>query len=262
MPSIKNQHILIIGGSSGIGAGVAKLAATDGVHVSIASSSPTRVEAAVKKLQDAVPGAQIRGYVCDVKDNDVESNLEKLFSDVNTAAGGQLLDHIVYTAARFEFRPLASVSRDYLRDSTQYTYVVPSLIAKLSHKYVKQSTSSSLIFTSGRVADRPMKGGAIGSGVSAAIIGLGRGLALDLAPVRVNVVSPGATNTEMFGSGEQREMLVSGIAKTALLGKVGTPEEVAEAYIYLMKDTNATGSVVRSDGGVLVQPEETIKLFD
>lgn len=80
-----------------------------------------------------------------------------------------------------------------------------------------------------------------------------RALALDLAPIRVNLVSPGTTDTEMQGPDEVRAPTMAAAAKTALLGKVGTPEEVGEAYIYLMKDSNNTGTCASSSGGILLQ---------
>lgn len=78
-----------------------------------------------------------------------------------------------------------------------------------------------------------------------------RNLALDLKPIRVNLVSPGAIQTEMWGSmGEkQRETMFKGIAEKVPTGKVGRPEEVAEAYLWLMKDANVTGIVACSDSG-------------
>lgn len=94
----------------------------------------------------------------------------------------------------------------------------------------------------------------MGSGWAASLYGTVRGLALEMAPIRVNAVSPGATATELWGPpGEARERLEATISARALLGKSGLPEEVGEAYIYLMKDTNNTGSVISSSGGSLLQ---------
>lgn len=94
----------------------------------------------------------------------------------------------------------------------------------------------------------------MGSGWAASLYGTVRGLALEMAPIRVNAVSPGATATELWGPpGETRERLEASISSRALLGKPGLPEEVGEAYIYLMKDTNNTGSVISSSGGSLLQ---------
>lgn len=80
---------------------------------------------------------------------------------------------------------------------------------------------------------------------------MARNLALDLAPLRVNLVSPGSTDTGLWGP--NRAQMREIVAKNALLGKAGSAEEVAEAYIYLMKETNATGSCVSSNGGFLIK---------
>lgn len=94
----------------------------------------------------------------------------------------------------------------------------------------------------------------MGAGWAALLSGAVRALALEMAPIRVNAVSPGATATELWGPpGEARERLEAAVSAAALLGKPGLPEEVGEAYIYLMKDTNNTGSIVSSSGGALLQ---------
>ena len=252
MPSIRGQSILIIGGSSGIGAGVAKLAAADGVTVAIASSNPARVTNTVKAIGDSVPNAKINGFTIDLTSDDVEALLEELFSNV-TAANGTKLDHIIYTANQLNMKPLSEVTVSYLRDSNQFSLIAPMLIAKLGPKYLNPGPKSSLILTSGRVAERPVKGYTMGAHRAAGLYGLTRALALDLAPIRVNIVSPGATETEMWGDEATRAPRREMMKKLILLGKAGTPEEVGEAYIYLMKDSNATGSVVNSDGGALLQ---------
>lgn len=250
MPPISGHSILVIGGSSGIGAAVAKAAAAEGAQVAIASSNQSRVDAAIKNIQNLIPSAKITGYTCDVKQDDVEAHLHKLLSDVTTATA-RPLDHIVYTAGIYDARPLATATAEYLRSSGQFGFVVPLLIAKLAPGFLNKSYTSSLIFTSGRIGEKPMKGATILAGWASALSGIVRGLALDLAPIRVNLVSPGTTDTNMYGP--MREHVMAAVAKTALLGKAGTAEEVAEAYIYLLKDSNNTGSCVSTSGGSLIQ---------
>lgn len=91
----------------------------------------------------------------------------------------------------------------------------------------------------------------MGSGIE----GITRGLAVDLAPVRVNIVCPGAVHTERFDyiPKERLEGVLQGFKDGNLLGKVGTPEELAEAYIYSMKDHFATGAFLQSDGRRLLK---------
>lgn len=148
--------------------------------------------------------------------------------------------------------PLLSLSM--LTQVTTSRLVAPVLIAKLAPRFLKPHWTSSIIFTGGAVGEKPVKGYAVGSGWAASLYGTVRALALEMAPVRVNAVSPGATATELWGPpGEARERLEATITARALLGKPGLPEEVGEAYVYLMRDTNITGSVISSSGGGLVQ---------
>lgn len=88
----------------------------------------------------------------------------------------------------------------------------------------------------------------------AGVEGIVRGLAVDLKPVRVNMVAPGAVLTEIFDpfTPEMRENILEGMKKATLTGEVGRPESVAEAYIYILKDRFITGTVITSDGGRLL----------
>lgn len=148
----------------------------------------------------------------------------------------------------------SSLPLSILMQVTESRLVAPILIAKLAPRFLKTHWTSSIIFTGGQVGEKPVKGYAMGSGWAASLYGTVRGLALEMAPIRVNAVSPGATATELWGPpGEARERLEAAISAGALLNKPGLPEEVGEVYIYLMKDTNNTGSVISSSGGSLLQ---------
>jgi NAD(P)-dependent dehydrogenase (short-subunit alcohol dehydrogenase family) len=194
MPPITGSNMLVIGGSSGIGAAVAKLAAAEDVHVSIASSNHARVEKTVQSIRAAVPNAQVNGYTVDVGKDDAESQLEKLFREVTK---GGPLDHIIYTAVKLEFKFLHDVTIDFLRGVAQFLVFVPLLMAKIAPPFMNKSYRSSITFTSGRIAEKPMKGAAVMAGWGAALFGITRTLALDLAPIRVNLVSPGTTDNEI-----------------------------------------------------------------
>ncbi|KAL5047693.1 hypothetical protein BDW71DRAFT_206062 [Aspergillus fruticulosus] len=227
-----------------IGFSVALLAARQGARVSITSSNPTRVANAVTKLKSQLHAStndpSIQGFVLDLAAPDVEQRLEQLPADVSRPASSESnkLDHIVVTAGRALVRPPAKTDRDprFLRQSPGCT--------------------SSLVFCGGRASEKPIKGWPAAAAYAAGLNGLTRALALGFAPmaIRVNVVHPGATETEIWGATEeQRWGVKEAFEKAALLGKVGRPEEVAEAFVYLLRDSNATGVSVHSSGGVLVQ---------
>ena len=81
--------------------------------------------------------------------------------------------------------------------------------------------------------------------------GLTRALAVELAPIRVNIVSPGVVKSPLWDGmpAAEREALYAGMADRLLLRHVGEPEEVAESYLYLMRQTYGTGQVIGVDGG-------------
>ncbi|GAW24114.1 hypothetical protein ANO14919_136950 [Xylariales sp. No.14919] len=248
MPPIAGHSVLILGGSSGIGFSVAKLCLAENSRVAIASSRQEKVDDAVERLKEAFPNAKHQpvGYTIDLSSEAVEKNLEELLSKV-TNQGAEPLDHIVTTAGKPDVRPIADVNLSYLARSAQMPVFVSILIAKLGIKFLREGPSASIILTSGQVAEKPYPGYSVFAAYAAAQHGLARSLAYDLAPRRVNCVSPGATETEMWG--EYREMIRGISAEKSLLGKAGSPDEVAEAYVYLMKNTDATGSVVSSNAG-------------
>ncbi|TVY34471.1 Short-chain dehydrogenase/reductase [Lachnellula subtilissima] len=236
MPSISNHSILIIGGSSGIGFAAAKLALEAGARVAIASSNPTRVTSAVTSLKTSFPDSQVSGYECDLSLEGIEPRVEKLFNAA-TANGTTLLNHVIYTANRVPaVKPLAETEIEETIKSSQLGFAAVLAIAKLAPRYIKESYTSSITFTGGRVAENPF-----------------RPTPSTREWLPVNLVSPGATKTEMWGPPEKQEMIAKMVGAKALLGKVGMPEEVGEAYIYLMRNSDATGSVVSSNGGAVLQ---------
>lgn len=254
MPSISGQNVLVIGGSSGIGFAVAKLSIEQGCRVSIASSSRAKVDGAVARLRASSPAAAkdaavVGGYTVDLASEDCETQLEGLFTSV-TAAGGPL-DHVVVTSGTPEARPLGEIDLPWLTSISRLTLFAPMLLVKLAPKFLRPGYASSIILTTGQVAEKPIPGYTIRAPLAAAQHGLARSAALDIAPLRINVVAPGATETEMWGA--QADVLREVVSKKSLLGRPASPEDVAEAYVYLMRNVDATGSIVSSSAGATLQ---------
>ncbi|MFF3513552.1 SDR family oxidoreductase [Streptomyces sp. NPDC002573] len=111
-----------------------------------------------------------------------------------------------------------------------------------------------MVLTTGTAGRRPLPGTTVAASLCGAMESLTRALALELAPVRVNVVSPGLVRTELWRemTGEDRDALFEGATASLPVGRVGTPEDVAEAYLYLMRGGYSTGSMVVVDGGGLL----------
>jgi NAD(P)-dependent dehydrogenase (short-subunit alcohol dehydrogenase family) len=109
-------------------------------------------------------------------------------------------------------------------------------------------TGGSITLMSGLYANRPAPGAALGAAAVAAVDGLTRALALDLAPIRVNAVAPGLIDTPLWDSFPQRQAILA--QGTALpVGRIGRPEEVAAGVIFLMSNGFVTGTVLAIDGG-------------
>lgn len=254
MPSLANQSILILGGSSGLGYAVAQLALTQNMRIFISSHNPTRISSAVDALRREFPAGRIDGFPCDLASHNVESNLENLFAHVIAVNNGQLLDHVVFTAGdKLSTKALSEIDLDYIRAAGQVRFFAPLLIGKLVLRFIKPSYISSFTITNGAVAQKPMPEWSVVAAYMAGVEGMVRNLALDLKPIRVNLVTPGLVDTELWGTGEQRRATVEALSKTAFLGRICSAQEAGEAYMYLLKDTNATGSVVSTNGGYLLQ---------
>lgn len=108
-----------------------------------------------------------------------------------------------------------------------------------------------MVLTTGIAGQRPMPGTSVAAALCGAMESLTRALALELAPIRVNVVSPGVVRTELWRdlSEKDRKGLFESSSASLPVGRVGEPDDIAEAYLYLMRSGYSTGSVVVVDGG-------------
>ncbi|KAL1996341.1 hypothetical protein VTN49DRAFT_106 [Thermomyces lanuginosus] len=257
---LAGQRVLVLGGTSGIGFAVASGALEHRATVIVSSSKPEKVENAIKRLKDAYPDpdyhSRIAGYPCDLGNPEqLEQNLISLL-DQATENRTALLDHIAVTAGDpISFSPIEDISLEYIHRTGNVRFVAPLILAKLARKYIKNVDSSSITLTSGSGIFRPIPQWSVLIGYGAGLDGLRRSLSVELAPIRVNVVCPGVIRTEVFDNIqlEEREATLEKLAQETLLNRVGKPENVAEAYLYFMKDTFATGAMVLSDGGKLVK---------
>lgn len=245
MAPIQNSTVLVIGGSSGIGYGVAKKCLTEGANVHIALSNASRVQESTDSLKQTASNAnaQITGHVCDLASQDVESHLEKLLNAVG------LLDHLVYTAGdKLPIKSLDSINLDAIHRAGHIRFAVLLLLGKLALRFLKPGFQSLIILMTGAVLEKLFPNWSLVAGYATGLHGMTRSLALDLKPLHVNLVSPGAVETPLWG--------LNGVLDAAkdhtVLGKVGSIDEVAEVYVYLMKDTNATGSCISTNAGALL----------
>ncbi|ANP50642.1 NAD(P)-dependent dehydrogenase (short-subunit alcohol dehydrogenase family) [Streptomyces griseochromogenes] len=233
---LRGQRVVVIGGTSGIGLAVAEGAAREGAEVVVASRRQESVDTALKRL----PGSA-EGHVLDATD---EAAVRGFFEGI----GG--FDHLVYTAG--ESLLLESLAEASLVRARRF------LDTRLWGAYtaVKYGAGSireggSVVLTTGTAGRRPMPGTTAAAALCGAMESLTRALALELAPVRVNAVSPGVVRTELWRELPEagREGLFRSSAESLPVGRIGEPADVAEAYLYLMRGGYSTGSVVVVDGG-------------
>jgi NAD(P)-dependent dehydrogenase (short-subunit alcohol dehydrogenase family) len=233
---LAGQQVLVIGGSSGIGFAVAKAARAGGAEVTIASSNRKKLDDALERLG----GGQ--GTSLDVTS---EAAVASFFESSGP------VDHIVFTAADWgpvDQHEFAETDLEQAAQLFEVRFWGGLRVVKHGARHVPPGGSITL--TNGMAAHRPDKGMATSAAMAGAVEHLVLGLAVELAPVRVNAVCPGAIHTEAFDAvppefREFQEARLSG----QLLPRVGTPAECAEAYLYLMRGTYTTGQVLRVDGG-------------
>lgn len=234
--TLQDTRILVVGGGSGIGFAVAEAAMAEGARVTIASTQAGRLAQAAARLVD-VTTAEL-----DVTD---EAALAAFFA----SSGG--FDHIVSTAGDWGKARRGAFADMNLDDASQLFDVRFWGAAKLAkHGAAALSAGGSLTFTSGMSAFRPQKGSVMATAMAGSVAHLVYGLAVELAPVRVNAVFPGGVATEVFtGLPEAvREAEEARFAKQPI-PRIGKPGEVAQAYLYLMKCGYVTGQILRVDGG-------------
>ncbi|MFI7430413.1 SDR family oxidoreductase [Micromonospora sp. NPDC049836] len=231
------SRILIVGGGSGMGLALAELLLRGDAEVTIAGRSADRLAAAARHL-DAPD--RLRTHPVDVAD---EEQVRRLAGEC-----GQL-DHVVVTAADAAgaYAPLAEFDLDAARSVLGTKVLGPWLVAK----HIRVAATGSLTFTSGIAAYRPAPGGSMMATANGALESLVRALALELAPVRVNAVSPGWVDTPIWETlaGDARQARLAAMAQRLPGGRVGDPADIARAFVAVLENSFITGTVLHVDGG-------------
>jgi NAD(P)-dependent dehydrogenase (short-subunit alcohol dehydrogenase family) len=228
------KKVVVVGGSSGIGLATAELAKSEGAEVVIASRNAERLKAAGDKLG-------VKAIPADVTSDDSVAELFRQCGPV---------DHVVVTAAQLKSGPFKSVSMDDVRSTMEGKFWGAWRVARAADI----RAGGSLTLVSGFLSIRPRPAAAIVGAANGALESLTRSLALELAPVRVNCVSPGLIDTPIRAAvpeAARRDMLAKAAAALPV-GRVGVGEDIARQILAFMTIGFATGSIVYLDGGGLV----------
>lgn len=225
---------VVIGGSSGMGLAIAQMLHSLGHDIVIAGRSENKLEEALKKIGNG------KSYIVDVTS---ESEIARFFASVGS------FDHLVTPAASFVMGPFLKLPTEEAKDFFDSKFWGQYLAAKHGAPHIRKN--GSITFFCGIAAHRPFPHFAAGCAINAAIEGLTRALALELAPIRVNAISPGTVATPVWDGLSEKERLkeFEATAKKLPVKKIGTPEDVAQAAVYLIQCGYATGSIVYVDGG-------------
>lgn len=235
--TLQSARILVVGGGSGIGFAVAQAAQAEGAEVTIASTNPDKLKAARERLGGKADVAQL-----DLTD---EQALANYF-----ATSGSF-DHIVSTAGDWGKARRGPFTEMNLDDANALFGVRFWGNAKLAkHGAGALPSGGSLTLTSGMSAYRPQKGSVMATAMAGSVAHLVYGLAVELAPVRVNGVFPGGVSTEIF-TNIPAEMRAAEEKRfeSQPIPRIGTPNEVAQTYLYAMKCGYVTGQILKVDGG-------------
>jgi NAD(P)-dependent dehydrogenase (short-subunit alcohol dehydrogenase family) len=237
--SFENKRVVIIGGSSGIGLAVAEEVASQGAEVVIVSSKAERVQEAIQSI-----GGNVRGEAVDVFD---EKSVESFFTNIGA------FDHLVFTAGdSLQLHELADTDLKQARSAFELRYW--SALAAVKYGSPQIRKGGSIVLTTGVAGRRPHKGWAVAASVCGTIEALTRALAVELAPIRVNAVSPGVVRTNLWQnmSADEREQLFESVGKRLPVGRVGEAQDIAQAYLFLMQGGFSTGQTVVVDGGTVL----------
>ena len=231
---LKDKKVVVVGGSSGIGLSAAESAKREGADVVIASRNAERLAAAAKSLNATA-------IVADVTSDE---SVAELFAKCGP------VDHVVVTAAQLRTGPFKTVKMEDVRATMEGKFWGAWRVARSA----EIRPGGSLTLVSGYLSIRPRPNSAIIGAANGALESLARSLALELAPVRVNAVSPGIIDTPIRAAmpEEARRDMLAKTAAALPVGRVGVGEDIARQILAFMTIGFATGSIVYLDGGALM----------
>jgi len=231
---LAGSRVMVVGGTSGIGLAVARAAIAAGADVTVAARHP-------EGMAQELPSAQ--ALAVDVTD---DRSVEQAFE-----AAGEF-DHLVCTAASGFPSGLLRAPAEEVRALIESKLWGQWRCARAA--VPRMGGSGSITFTSGIRSRRPVDGTGAFAVANSAVEGMARALAVEIAPIRVNAVAPGAIDTPLFAGMPEdvRARRFERMAAATTVGRVGSAEEVAGVVLMLMLNGYVSGAVIDVDGGALV----------
>jgi NAD(P)-dependent dehydrogenase (short-subunit alcohol dehydrogenase family) len=237
--TLERKRILVVGGTSGIGLAIASAVAGRGATPIVVSRRQGSVDRALASLPAGAEGSTV-----DLSD---QASIAALVDTVGP------VDHLAFTAGEpLELVPLTDLTPDRISGFFQTRYIGAVNVVRAFAPRIPKDGSITL--TSGTAATRPGAGWALGASICGAVNGLTRALAVELAPIRVNAVSPGVLRSPLWASMSEadREAMYAQAGAQLPVGRVGEVDDAALAYVYAMEQEHGTGTVLTVDGGTVL----------
>ena len=234
--SAENKKIVVVGGSSGMGLATARRLARDGIQVVIASRSQTKLKAALDAIEGPAEAKTL--------DFTNEEGVRDFFEEVGR------FDHLLLMGAgKPAWGSLREIETAALESAFRNKFWGYFFCAKYAAPHL--NSDGSILFTIGGAARSAIPGTAGVAAVNGAIMCMAFTLAKELAPIRVNILSPGLVDTPAYDwmSPEEKQGFFKQMGGDLPVGRVGSPEEIAEAAHYLIMNGFTTGAVLDVDGG-------------
>jgi NAD(P)-dependent dehydrogenase (short-subunit alcohol dehydrogenase family) len=233
-PRLPGQTVVVIGGSSGIGLETARLARAEGAGVVITGRNPERLK------QSALEVGALSSAAFDATDFD---RLDRFFDELPAP-----VDHIMVTAGAPYYARLADIDFEQARRNVEHL-LLPLHVARKAAPRMRPG--GTLLLMSGTGGRRPAIGMALASSITAAMPALTKVLALEIAPVRVNLIAPGFVDTPLSATllGDRLDERRDRLRTTLPIGRVVGPADVAALAVHLMTNTALTGATYDIDGG-------------
>lgn len=243
---------LVTGASRGIGRAIARALLVESASVALAVREPE----SVAQLVEGSGGFAAPRAVALAVDLRQAEQVDGLIDRAVAVLGG--LDVLVNCAGVVLYRPLGEVSRDELAEQLEINFIAPFVLSQAAAMYMSAHGGGAIVNVASTLGLRPAPRTAAYGASKAALIALTRSVALEFgsAGVRANALAPGLIETDMIRVPRDPSVPVDAqlkaLGELALLKRLGTPEEIAEAALFLIRNPYITGSVLVADGGVLL----------
>ncbi len=236
--NFQGQHIVILGGSSGIGKEIARQVIRRGATAHVIGRSRERLTQCADEL-----GREATTHQADIAN---EADVKRVFGEIPR------IDHLVTTAADLTFKPFLDLTDSDIAKMLGSKFWGP--IYAVRHAARQMARDGSITFFSGVAAYKGSPGASIVAMLNAGLEGFMRTLAVELSPIRINVVSPGIVDTPIWDqmSQETKTTYFNEVARSLPVKRVGTPEDLAQAALSLMENGFISATVFHVDGGARV----------